>query len=190
MRLVNIILIVFLLITTAQADNVYKWVDDQGVTHFSSKPPTKGAKPAKLKEISRGDVAIPAKLLKSCKQHGGIDCAAGADKDGSVVCYDGFKDAAARFTMSCSAPKLVISDVSEIQNDGTFSVFIRNARSVSAEGMEVYFKLDKKEFKLTGPVEIDAFGVAEYMWKDDPGTPLLDKPKTNQIRVSCLNCDG
>ncbi|MEZ4754953.1 MAG: DUF4124 domain-containing protein [Bdellovibrionota bacterium] len=173
----------------AFADEVYKWIDEHGVAHYTSTPPTADAKPAELPEISRGDVEISKKLLKTCKKHGGIDCDAGADADGSVICYDGFKDAAARYTMSCSSPKLEVSDVSEIQNDGSFSVFIRNSRSVAAEGMKVYFKPDNEEYKLLGPDRVDAFGVAEYFWKDDPGIPLLDQPKSNQIRIACDNCD-
>ncbi|MCB0318146.1 MAG: DUF4124 domain-containing protein [Bdellovibrionales bacterium] len=182
--------VIFFISFSAYADDVYKWVDELGVTHYSSSPNNENAKVAKLPEISRGDVPVPGKLLKTCKKHGGIDCAAGADKDGSVICYDGFKEAAARFTMSCSSPKLLISDVSKVQADGTFTVFVRNSRSVAAEGTKVFFKNSGQEHPMLGPSEIDAFGVAEYLWKDDPGIPILDQPKAQNIRIACSNCDG
>lgn len=38
-----------------------------------------------------------------------------------------------RFTFTCNAPKLEVADVSEVSTDGSFSVYIRNARGVAAE---------------------------------------------------------
>lgn len=35
----------------AAADNVYRWVDKQGVVHYGAQPPSKDAKPATLPEI-------------------------------------------------------------------------------------------------------------------------------------------
>lgn len=43
------------MIPTAQADKFYKWVDDQGVTHYTSRPPAD--KPAKTVNVSSGETS-------------------------------------------------------------------------------------------------------------------------------------
>jgi hypothetical protein len=178
----------------AAASPVYKWEDDKGVVHYASSPKSKAAKPAELAPIMRGEMKLAQAKITSCDKHGGIDCRAGADSDGSVVCSDGFKGATARYRFSCSTPKLDLADISTPGADGAFSVFVRNSRSVIAKGPTVSVKLgDGKELSLTGPAEVEPYGMAEFQWKSDanaPGTVLAlnDKPDAGQITISCANC--
>jgi hypothetical protein len=180
--------------STLEASPVYKWEDEKGVVHYSSSPNVKAAKPAALAPIMRGELKLAQAKISSCDKHGGIDCRAGADSDGSVVCSDGFKGATARYRFSCSTPKLDLADVSTPGSDGAFSVFVRNSRSVVAKGPTVSEKLgDGSELKLTGPAEVEPYGMAEFQWKSEdltPGTTLAlnDKPDAGQINISCANC--
>jgi len=171
---------------------VYKTVDKDGNVHYSSKPPAKGAKPANLPEIMRAEVKLTEKKLETCDKHGGVNCQAGADKDGSVICYDGFAEATARFRFSCSAAKLEISDVSDLSPAGGFTVFVRNSKSVkAAEAALIYKPQGGKEVKLSGPSEIEPFGVAEFVYEPARGKEeslALAKPGLAELDVVCANC--
>ena len=181
----------FFLCNTAQADNVYKWEDDAGVVHFSTKAPHPNAKPADLPPINRGEVKLATRKLISCDQHGGINCQAGPDTDGSVICYDGFSAASARFRFHCNSPKLEIAEVSDVLPDGTFSVFVRNSKSVSATTPALFFKPNiGQEIKLEGPSEIEPFGLAEFTFAPDGKTQVDAKVSFAQLRLTCGNCSG
>ncbi|MDC0358119.1 DUF4124 domain-containing protein [Oligoflexia bacterium] len=173
---------------TAQARPVYKWEDSEGTVHFSSKAPGPNAKPAELPEISRGEVKLTKRALVSCGSHGGINCQAGADQDGSVICYDGFKGASARYRFSCNSPKLEIAEISDTR-EGTFSVFVRNSKSVDASKPAVLFKLETgRRVKLSGPEEIEAFGLAEFKYESDGNNLLIGKVSLAQLDLTCANC--
>lgn len=171
---------------------VYKWEDKDGTIRYSSTPPKKGAKPAELPRIMRAEVKLTDKKLETCDKHGGVNCQAGADHDGSVVCYDGFTEATARFRFSCSAAKLEISEISGLRDSGGFTVFVRNAKSVAASQAAVTFKPEGGgEVKLLGPDEIEPFGVAEFIYEPAKGKQdslALSKPSVANIAVACANC--
>lgn len=175
--------------THAHADSVFKWQDDDGLVHYSTKPPHKGAEPVALPRITRGEVKLTTRKLISCKEHGEINCQAGPDSDGSVICYDGFRGASPLFRFSCTAPKLEISDISNLDDKGGFTVFVRNAKSVAASKPAVLFKPDSgQEVKLEGPENIDAFGVAEFIYKAKTSGEMKDKPTLAQLNLTCANC--
>lgn len=48
MRALVLMLMLGLSTASVAKDEVYKWVDDKGVVHYTDKPPTEGAKPTKL----------------------------------------------------------------------------------------------------------------------------------------------
>ncbi len=181
--------IFLLFISSAFAENIYKWVDSSGSVLYSSQKPSPDAKPANLPEITRGEFKSALKKGFTCEKHGGVDCQIGADKDGSVVCVDGFKDAAARFTFSCSSPKLIVSDISELGSNGEFKVFVRNSRSVLAKAPRVEFHLpEDKVIALKGPAEIEPYGMGEFLYPAQPDVKLESKPKEVQFVVDCANC--
>ena len=177
--------------TSVVQAEVYKWTDASGKDHYSSKPPAKGAKPATLAPIMRGEVKLAPGGQQTCDKHGGINCALGPDQDGSVICYDGFRQAVSRFRFSCAAPKLEISDISKPDKNGGFTVFLRNSKSVAASGAVVKYKPSSgPPIPLSGPSQIDAFGVGEYQFtpKDPPLVPFV--PTIADVIVSCAICPG
>lgn len=175
------------------SDPVYTWKDESGVVHYSNARTNKSARPVDLPEIMRGEVKLTKKQGSTCAKHGGMNCHAGPDEDGSVICYDGHRESTERFRFRCTAPKLEIADVGEPKQDGSFSVFVRNSKAVLAMNPKVTFKLDRdREVKLRGPPEIDAYGVGEFIYRSDGDKPFLDsvsaRPRPSQLQISCANC--
>lgn len=170
----------------ASADAVYRWTDSKGKVHYSSKAPDKKAKPANLPPIMREKITAVKSTLITCDKHGGIDCASGPDTDGSVLCLDGFKNSSARFRFSCQTAKLEVTDISEPEESGAFKVFVRNSKSVAAAKPSVIFKSDLGEkSKLVGPTEIEAYGVAEFLYR---GSKPTSKPDIGKLELACSNC--
>lgn len=174
------------------ADKVYKWKDERGVTHFSNKSTNNPeAKIAKLPEINRGEFKLVEQQVATCDGHGGIDCSAGPDTDGSVICYDGFQGAITRYRFSCNSPKLEIAEVGDLEEDGSFSVFVRNSKSVAANKPALYVKPPEgRELPLAGPDQIDAYDVGEFRFigDDNQTVTLRKKPTIAQLQLTCANC--
>lgn len=194
LRIVNII---FLLLTSSsiQAQEIYTWKDSSGVTHYSSKAQQKNAKTATLAPITRAEVKLSMKDLQpskdlTCDKHGGINCQAGPDKDGSVVCFDDYREATARFKFTCSAPKLRITDIGKVDAEGNIKVFVRNANAVVAQKPTIWFKLkDAQPVQLQGPETIGAFEIAEFIFNSGNKNSFMEVPKVSELVLSCANCD-
>ena len=168
---------------------VYKWRDGNGVTHYASKPGDAQAQMADLPRITRADVKLPATGLPSCGKHGGMDCQAGADVDGSVICVDGFKDATARYRFHCKSPKLEISEITDRTPEGTFKAVVRNAKAVAAGNVSLFFtRPDGKEVPLEGPSQVKPFGMGEFVLDKADAEGLVEKPLVTQFRLVCSNC--
>lgn len=163
---------------------IYKWYEKDGTVRYSTWDRGDAAKPEELRPIVRKESPVRAGLLQSCSRRGGINCGAGPDTDGSVICYDGFRDAAPRFRFSCSSPKLSASEVLPGEN-GTFVVVLRNSNGVTASGVKVAFKQGGKKMPLAGPADIEPFGVGEY---EPPRGAPLNPPKLSEIELTCANC--
>lgn len=177
--------------SAAWCDPVFRWVDENGIVHYTNRPQGPGIKPAELPKITRGEVKLANPDLLTCKMHGDVNCEAGPDKDGSVICHDGFKDASPRFRFSCSSPKLEIADISDPDAAGTFSVFVRNSKPVAAIKLELFVKPpgdESEEIRLNGPDGIEAFGVGEFIFTGIGGEYLKHKPAKGQFRIACSNC--
>jgi hypothetical protein len=176
-------------IQAASADSIYKSTDKDGRVRYSTRAPSVDAKPADLPKIMRGEVKLVDQKLVTCEKHGGVNCQAGADSDGSVICLDGYRDASARFRFTCSSPKLEVTDVSELDVDGGFTVFVRNTKSVDALLPVISFKQKAgAEIKLKGPDKIAAFAVAEFQFKPDSPEKLIPRPTFAEIVLACKNC--
>lgn len=187
MRYQLALIISLFLTSTVLADSVYKWVDENGVVQYSSKP-IAGAAPAKLPQIMRGEYKLADPNKTSCAQHGGINCEAGADADGSVICADGYKDAMTRYRFHCNTAKIAITDISTQKEDGTYVIAIRNNKSVQAEKVSVTFVEESgAETPLEGPSEIAPFGVESYTLSTF--NPLEQQPQAIQFQLRCLNCE-
>ncbi len=168
---------------------IYKWKDENGVVHFTTEKPFKEAKPADLPELMHGEVKIVKQVRTSCKNHGGIDCQAGPDTDGSAICRDGFRKADTRYRLSCNSPKLSISHVTDLTPNGLFSVIVRNEKSVMAHKPVVYYRPGNgKEFQLRGPDKIEPFGLAEFFFEPkDVDAPVV-KATLAELDLKCSNC--
>ena len=176
------------IISLTLADDVYRIETADGSVSYTSKPPSQGAKPAKLPEITKGEFKIADSNKKSCEKHGGIDCSKGQDSDGSVICNDGFVDASARFIFSCSGPKLVISDILPPSDKGEIKVFVRNLKSVKAEKPSLLLKLGEEKVVIPVPNEIEPFGMAEFAVILDESRRLDTAPKESDLILDCTNC--
>lgn len=175
--------------TVASAAPVYKVEGKDGRISYSSKPPSKDAKPANLPEIMRGEVKLVEHKMVNCDRHGGVNCQAGPDSDGSVICTDGFKGASPRFRFTCNSPKLEISDISEVDGLGAFTVFVRNTKSVAAKKPAVVFKGNSgKEITILGPDVIDPFGVAEFQFQPTDKLQIDERPTLANLNLTCANC--
>lgn len=128
------------------------------------------------------------KLQESCIAHGGNNCSAGADTDGSVICQDGFKDSPNRFNLSCTQSKLAVDNLETTLHSA--KVLIRNSSAVSAEGIKLILPQinGEKDIEFTGPTMIEPFGAGDYSLnllnlQDKYSGKLVDK-----LVISCRNC--
>lgn len=162
---------------------IYKWTDESGRVRYSDKPPSEGASPAVLPGITRAPMKVKA-LPKTCANHGGISCDAGADRDGSVICRDGYKDADNRFNFSCHEAKLEVIEFKDM--DGTYSVAVRNLMSVEALNTRVEcLSGPGKRKKLEGPLSIAPYQVEKYTLHAERS---MEKITAADITVTCANC--
>ncbi|MCB0319858.1 MAG: hypothetical protein KDD60_02965 [Bdellovibrionales bacterium] len=176
--------------SVSRAENgVFSWEDESGVLHFSSKKGDPKAQQAKLPAINRGEVQLVKRKLLSCSNHGGINCQAGADEDGSVICYDGFRDSAPIYRFSCNAPKLEVADISDIDMNGHFTVTVRNSKSIVAESPIVKFLSESgAPVVLNGPNRIDGYGVGEFVFNAQDADIPRGPVNLAQLQLECGNC--
>ena len=186
-----ITLLLLSVIYGAHAENaVYKWVDKDGKLHYSTSPNERHAAPASLPPIQRGGSKYPKVVITSCDGHGGIDCARGADNDGSVICYDEYRDASQRFNMLCTTTKLEVVSMDFDTNPLTFVVLVRNKKPVAAQEVRVMLKRrTERTAVLVGPSSIAPHGSAEYVFSSqNPHEFEFGKPTVGNIDVTCKNC--
>lgn len=169
-------------------DKIYRWEDSSGVAHYTSKAPSKDAKPASLPKIQRNEyrMSLGRNFDLTCDRHGGVNCQAGADKDGSVVCFDGFTGASSRFKLTCSSPKLEILDITT--EERLLKVSIRNTTSIKAKKPVIWLRLNSRDIRpLEGPEEIEAFGIGDFSLKLDDQR-FMEKPTSGMFTLNCANC--
>ncbi len=171
---------------------LYTWEDERGVQHFTSSKQEAVAKGAEVKKadlapIMRGELKIPATQAVSCVPHGGIDCAAGSDADGSVLCVDGFRDASPRFRFSCSAVHLEVADITVDEDQNIVTVFIRNRSQISAEQVRISLRGKEANLALVGPETIEGFGLERYEATAPEGHRASVASKSS-VKVACVNC--
>lgn len=80
-------LVLFTVPVIAAAEPIYSWKDAQGTVHYSTKASVKEATKADLPPITRANVKVSTAALSTCTNHGGVNCQAGQDTDGTVICY-------------------------------------------------------------------------------------------------------
>lgn len=63
MRILLILTAALIALSAGAADEVYRWVDKDGVIHFGAQPPSKDAKPAELPQIQTYSHRVGNKVL-------------------------------------------------------------------------------------------------------------------------------
>ena len=190
------------LTSNSYADEIYKWTDKNGRTHFSDKPFTQGQTKAKLPDVKKINYKKRIQKLKkysdkSCVNHGGVDCSQGKDKsDNSAICLDGYRESLIKYDERCLNVKLEVNTVvSKEKRTTKIEASIRNESAIKAENLKVKFRLEEfrsLEFELVGAKEIEAYGLENYIFVTDK---KLDKKYPNRkivgkTIVKCDNCSN
>jgi hypothetical protein len=171
------------------AQEVYRGVSKSGAPLYTSQPNSSADTPARLPKITKGSYQIARSVPPSCIDHGGVNCQEGADADGSVICYDGFRGALLRFNQHCSEAKLELVEVTEPDDEGTMKVIVRNTRSAEALATRVELRRSRGErLALTGPETVPPYQMAEYSLAFGSLTDKRRIPGQTDFDVRCLNC--
>ena len=162
--------------------------------------------PVTLPPVSRENISARIKALRRktpsmCTHHGGIDCSLGPDKDGSVICLDGFLDAVPRFRLRCSEVRLETGRLSiqretalkdaareDLPTKTAVTISVRNLSGIEAYGVKVDITLPQLEpVVASGPARIEPYAIAEYSLPLDnnSGNDILENIN---YRVRCTNC--
>lgn len=194
------------------AEQIYRWVGADGQVHYSTEPHPEGA-PAALPEIKHENSEQRIKSIRqstptNCEKHDSVDCQAGPDTDGSVICMDGYRDAVLVFQNHCAQARLksdkpkVFGEKNEILTATSapvslngaqrIEVSVRNLASVKASGVEVTVSFPRLPFPIhaSGPGEVDSYGFAEYTADLSPARTYLSAQNLKKMRVTirCSNC--
>ena len=198
---------------TATAQPIFQWTDSAGQVHYSTKPTHPESKPKELPKVGREDLDKKIKAIKedtpeNCTSHGGIDCSRGADSDGSVICLDGDRGAVMPFQFHCMEARVqadfsVVMDPKapelfphsrnllkklEGRKPAGLNVNVRNLSGVAAFGLQVEFKLGRKQLvPAVGPDRIEPFGNAGYTLLFDT---LPEEPNLSLVEQADFNVVG
>lgn len=200
--------------SSAIADDIYRSVNEKGVTVYSSSGSSDQAA-RDLPQIKRTKSVydLPITDVESCDRHGGIQCASGSDEDGSVVCSDGFREASERFNPTCtearleevslqlefnsgkiievkgSQPWLSLKTIADSDRPKSLVFTVRNTSQVEATGVEVtLFHPDQtKPLPVVGPTNIQPFALEEYRLRELPNSAPYTYYKMRK-KLDCWNC--
>lgn len=211
-------LFIVLFSSRSRAENIFKHVDASGKITYSTTPEHSGQKPVELPKVQRENTNQRLETLKqsslvTCERHGGIDCSRGTDNDGSVICTDGFRDAAPFFDRNCLEAKLQLSPLrfetsegkrltfkqlfqpqnfSEKQELLSSNISLRNLSSVEAQEVHVVLPIGADDIVAAGPEKVEPYGIADYTLTVK--RELLLKRKLMlfepQLKVTCKNCSA
>lgn len=177
---------VFCFYSVCQAQGIYRSTDNQGKVTYSSKPSGAGSTPARLPKIAKVPMKLEQNAPSTCTLHGGINCAAGADADGSVICFDGHRDAVSRYNFSCRQARVEITEVKEKTPGAEYIVYVRNSTGIQADSPLLLYMLPRSERReIKGPGAIAPYGVEEFTVTRGPLDPAVN---TTNLSATCNNC--
>jgi hypothetical protein len=130
-------------------------------------------------------MSIPSIERQTCASHGGVDCARGADDDGSVVCADGFREAASRFAFECTSARLEVVELVRVGKTGGAVVYLRNRAQVAARQVRVALRKGGRFEFLRGPAVVEGHGMADFHLGDQSEAPPFS---VNDLKIICANC--
>ena len=204
----------------AHAEPIFKWTDETGRVHYGTKSPdgklpTRDAEQKDLPPITRENIddrirTIKAQTPKSCNSHGGVDCARGADSDGSVVCLDGYREALLPFQFECSEVRVQTELLVLLPGEAGFlkhsrqlkkklngrkpegfQLSVRNASGVRAFGIQTTLTVPGRGSIVgTGPDAIEPYGSADYLlnFGSVDLKPTVEQLEGTTYKVLCTNC--
>ncbi len=146
------------------AQPIYTGTSVTGSVVYSSRPQQGAHAKKALPEIMRtGRPAVKVKRALHCGEHGGLNCEAGPDADGSVICRDGYRATTAMYRWSCPLAKLVIVSLDQPEDSLTASVVVRNKGRLTAKNPKIFIKsLKNRQLDVKGPETLGVQGIAEY----------------------------
>lgn len=210
----------FVPIFLATAEPIYQWIDANGRVHYGNQPHSADVSEAALPELGRENIDQKIEEIRdatpeNCINRGGVDCSKGSDFDGSVICYDGYRDAILPFRFACVAARLSINsvaivlvagaedseivDLKELNKPNAYSLrnsqitlLIRNDTEIMARKVSVLLKLPVYGHVVArGPETIEPHGVAEYIFLPEKisGPFNVEHAKKLSAVVRCENCN-
>lgn len=176
---------------SAQASPIYTSTDKHGRVTYSSKPSPSGkSTQLELREIMKGS-AVTQGGETGCSNHGGLNCISGADKDGSVICADGYRDASALFRYTCPLPHLELLSVTQKDGAPSALLVIRNSRSVDAISPAARIRSKSgPAVPLLGPPRLEGGGIGVFEVTVPKGVLPGGSQKLlrNHLWITCGNC--
>ena len=208
----------FLFLSTplfAEENNIYRHVDETGKVTYSTTELPNSEQATSLPEIQKENIdkkidGLLSAIPENCEKHGGIDCPAQADNDGSVICLDGFRDAELPYRFHCLEANLQIFSftLSDIENKpipfkpikpfvnqapkaGLLQISIRNNSNVDATRVKVFInKTWREKIFALGPEVIKSYEVQDYSFNIQE-LKALDRTfaiNKGTVKIECVNC--
>jgi len=201
-----------------QSEEIYRYTDGQGNVYYSTKPKNPGDQPAALPQIKKENLGERLADIKedtpvSCDNRGGVDCSAGSDSDGSVICSDGFRNSDVPFQLHCLIAQLKVDrfELSDAKGETVpvtedfklptaslpkditaLELSLRNTSKIEAQGVSVtfYFPEIHRSFEATGPDSVPSYGVGDYTLPLSVLSNAIGSWRTfkSRYKVYCTNC--
>lgn len=216
-RLVLLLLCLFIfpINSLGETDKIYRQVDAAGTVTYSTTELPNSEPANTLPEIQKENIDNRIKnflavVPENCEKHGGIDCQAQADSDGSVICLDGYRDAELPYRFHCLEAFLQIFSftLSNSENRpitfnpskpfknqspaaGILQVSIRNNSNVEATGIKVFInKTWREKIHALGPEIVKPYEIQDYSFNVQDLKALERNFAINKgtIKIQCINC--
>lgn len=132
---------------------------------------------------------IKAETPENCFKHAGVNCAAGADSDGSVVCNDGYRGAILPYNFNCLEANLQVLGF-EIPASGTIRITVQNKSDVAARQVEIFSALtwQGEKVRALGPEQIPPNALEDYEFRGERWTEAEVGNIRKYLKLLCENC--
>ncbi len=142
----------------------------------------------------------------ACSWHGGVSCSAGSDWDGSVVCFDGWKDSSVSYSSTCSKGadtcpmylpqesfNMLTNDIDDLiaktkaQSESTCYYTLSNAEKITEQYYQICLK-ENQSLSLIG--SRSGRNQSDINLKDCEMERSINLEKNYADKKSCLNKDN
>jgi hypothetical protein len=193
------LLSLLVLVSTSQATPapaIHRTVNADGVPEYFARPGDQRGAGVNLPPLRRATIDAASRrdlTPATCRGHGGVKCSSGADSDGSVVCYDGFRESAQSFNDNCASARLVLTELRQIEGV-KYAIVLRNTAGVPASGVRFSYKpsigLAVELSPVEGPETIAPYGSAEFIVSSfkKPFETEHTQLEPKYLWITCGNC--